>query len=383
MKPMKSILSTLAITLGALAASLPATAQLSVRDDLNRVIIVKKPATRVVTLAPFLTEMLFEVGAGDLAVGVDEHSDYPPQAFSVPKVGSGASFSIERIATLKPDLVLAWKDGIKREDAEHMTQAGAMVFVASAHQLEDVTRLMQVIGQLTGRDPTKAIAIYESKLDRLRRENAFKVKLTTFLEIWNRPLTTISASHFLAEALEICRAENVFADRKGSAPKISWEDLASRDPFLIIGNGSASSPEEFRSNWEIRQSLSAVKGMRLLYLADESISRPGPRTPDGIAKLCAQLDDVRAGKVQQMAATAQAPAAEGMPLKPSLGPFAPSIANPVPSQVAGPSAPAKLTVPTPLPAAAKAPVAAPAAAAVETPKPPTETPGKRPSQYGM
>ncbi|MEP7261923.1 MAG: hypothetical protein ABI669_12010, partial [Usitatibacter sp.] len=97
----------------------------------------------------------------------------------------------------------------------------------------------------------------------------------------------------------------------------------------------------------------------------------------------AQLDDVRAGKVQQMAATAQAPAAEGMPLKPSLGPFAPSIANPVPSQVAGPSAPAKLTVPTPLPAAAKAPVAAPAAAAVETPKPPTETPGKRPSQYGM
>lgn len=378
MKPMKSILSTLAITLGALVACMPAMAQLSVRDDLNRVLIVKKPATRVVTLAPFLTEMLFEVGAGDLAVGIDEHSDYPPQSFSVPKVGSGAGFSIERIAALKPDLVLAWKDGIKREDVERMSSAGAMVYVASVRQLEDISHLMQVIGQLTGRDSTKAVAIYESKLDRLRRENAFKVKLTTFFEIWNRPLTTIAADHFLAEALEICRAENVFADRKGSAPKVTWEDLASRDPFLIIGNGSASSPEEFRSNWEIRPSLSAVKGMRLLYLADESISRPGPRTPDGIARLCASLDDVRAGRVQKSMETAQAPASDAVPLKPSLGPFAPSIANPVPSQAGAPSAPAKLVVPAPPPAPA---AAAPAPA--EPPKPASQTPGKRPSQYGM
>jgi len=379
MKPMKSIISRIAILAATACASQAAMAQLSIRDDLGRVIIVKAPATRVVTLAPFLTEMLFEVGAGDLAVGVDEHSDYPPQAFSVPKVPSGASFSIERIAALRPDLVLAWKDGIKREDAERMTAAGAVVYVASARQLEDVSRLMQVIGQLTGRNSTKAIAVYESKLDRLRRENAFKVKLTTFLEIWNRPLTTVSGDFFMSEAMEICRAENVFADKRGSAPKVSWEDLASKDPFLIIGNGSASSPEEFRANWEVRSSLSAVRGHRLLFLADETISRAGPRTPEGIAKLCALLDDVRAGRVVPTAVAAQAPDAQGMPLKPSLGPFTPSLANPVPSALTGPAAAPSAPGNASTAVTASAPAAAPTAS---TPAPPAG-PSKRPSQYGM
>ena len=66
----------------------------------------------------------------------------PRPPFRCPRSTSGAGFSIERIAKLKPDLVLAWRDGIKREDADRMTAAGAHVFVASARQLEDVSRLM-------------------------------------------------------------------------------------------------------------------------------------------------------------------------------------------------------------------------------------------------
>jgi iron complex transport system substrate-binding protein len=376
------LLATL-LSLAALACGGSAQAQLSVRDDLGRSLILKHPATRVVTLAPFLTEILFASGAGDLAVGVDNLSDYPPAAFSVPKVATGASFSIERIATLKPDLVLAWRDGIRKEDVERLSAAGATVFVATARQLDDVSRLMRTVAMLTGRDATAAIAEFDAKIAKLRRDNIGKFKLTTFLEIWNRPLTTVSGEHFLSEALDICRAENVFDDLKGVAPRVSYAEVEEKNPYVIVGAGSASSLGEFRANWVVRQALTAVKSERLLFLTDESISRPSPRTPEGIAKLCEALDNVREGRVQRMVDMPPAPG-PGVALKPSGlgGSYMPSLATPIsPMAPLGPvpqrSAPLKSAAPgtvAPAPAAPAAPTA---------PAPQAEATGKRPSQYGM
>ena len=127
----------------------------------------------------------------------------------------------------------------------------------------------------------------------------------------------------------------------------------------------------------MRPSLSAVKGQHLLFLADDTISRLGPRTPEGIARLCSLIDDVRAGRVQHTAQAVQPPAAQGMPLKPSLGPFVPSLANPVPSALGAPSAPMGKAAPTPVVAPDAAPAAKPAERA------PAEPARKRPSQYGM
>ncbi|HET7730519.1 MAG TPA: helical backbone metal receptor [Usitatibacter sp.] len=351
-----------------------AHAQFSIRDDLNRPLLVKKPAARVVTLAPFLTEILFAIGAGDLAVGVDSLSDYPPEIFPVAKVPTGESLSLERIAALKPDLVLAWKDGIRKEDIDRITAHGTIVFAASARSLEDVSRLMRVVGQLTGRSADTAIARYETAVERLRAENLYKAKLTAFIEIWNRPLTTVSGQHFLTEALEICRAENVFAELRSVAPKVSWEEVTSKDPFLIVSAGSASSYGELRHNWQTRQALGAVKGDRLLLVTDERLTRPSPRTPEGIANLCRQLDEIRAGRLpmQQLAERAPQPAAPGR--APSLGPFVPSLAVPVAPaspRAAAPAAPPSTAAPAEPPAAPAVPVA------------PAEPPPRRPTQFGM
>jgi iron complex transport system substrate-binding protein len=362
-----------------LAFSGAASAQLSLRDDLNRPIFMKKAATRVVTLSPSLTELLFAVGAGDLAVAVDSLSVYPPETFALPKVATGAGFSLDRISTLKPDLVLAWREGIRRDEVEAMASFGTTVFVASARSLDDVSRLLRIIGQLTGRDAGAAVNAFEERLFRLKRENAYKPKLTTFIEIWNRPLTTVSGSHLLSEALEICRAENVFGDLPGFAPKVSWEEVQSKNPFLIVGAGSAASIAEFQSNWHMRPSMAAVQSGRLLFVDDDNITRASPRAPEAIAKLCRSLDDVRAGRLQAAGDTVTRPAAAAaaMALKPSLGPFIPSLANPVsppPASVshapAPPSPPAKVE---PEPAALPAPIPAP---------PPARAP-QRPSQYGL
>src|SRR6185437_11124967 len=82
-------------------------AGISLTDDLGRKVRLEHPARRIVTLAPFLTELVYSAGAGERVVGVSAYSDWPPETRKLPQVASAAGTSIESIAALRPDLVLA------------------------------------------------------------------------------------------------------------------------------------------------------------------------------------------------------------------------------------------------------------------------------------
>jgi iron complex transport system substrate-binding protein len=303
--------------LGLALAALPlgAAAQLSIRDDLNRPVVVKKRPERIVTLAPFLTELVYAAGAGAQVVGVPKLTDFPPDARKVSQIGTGAEFNLAQLATFKPDLVLAWRDGIRKEEIERISAFGAIVFTASARSLDDVPRLLRAIGLITGHDVTAVVAEYELKIERLKIENAGKRRISAFLELWNRPLTTISGTHFMTEALDICRADNVFKHLPGSAPQITMDELYEKDPYVIVGAGSATNLDEFRSNWSVRPGLNAVKDNRLLFIDTDTFQRPTPRTPEAIGELCAALDTVRPAAPKQpapAAASTQRPSQYGM-----------------------------------------------------------------------
>ena len=85
----------------------------------------------------------------------------------------------------------------------------------------------------------------------------------------------------------------LFRSRAGVAPQVSWEEIYERDPFVIIGAGSAPSEQEFRGNWKARGTLSAVRTGRVIYVDADTIQRPTTRTPEGIRQLCGRLDSVR------------------------------------------------------------------------------------------
>jgi len=102
---MTSTALRLALIAAILAFTAPGHAQLTIRDDIGRPLVLKAPAKRIVTLSPTLTEIVYAAGAGDLVVGVDSLSDYPPEAKRVAQVATGAQFSVEQLAAIKPDLV--------------------------------------------------------------------------------------------------------------------------------------------------------------------------------------------------------------------------------------------------------------------------------------
>jgi len=270
-----------------------AAAPISLKDDLGRTVEVKEPARRIVTLAPFLTELVFTAGAGSRVVGVSAYSDYPPEAKRLPQVSSAMSWSLEEIASLKPDLVLAWHDNMRPEDVARLSAFGIAVYVAEARNFDDVPRALQAIGTLVGRDTSAAIGAYRGALDRLRARYAGKARVTALLEIWHNPLTTIAGRHFMNEALEICGARNVFADLSGVAPIVSWEEVFFRDPDVIVGISSAAGEKEFRAAWKERATLRAVARGHLVYADADRLQRLTARTPEGVASLCAAIDRVR------------------------------------------------------------------------------------------
>jgi iron complex transport system substrate-binding protein len=278
--------------LASVLLSLPATA-ITVSDDLSRTVVLKAPARRIVTLAPFLTELAWSAGAGERVVGVSAYSDYPEAAKKLPQVATAIALSLEPLLALEPDLVLAWRDTIRAEDIERLEGFGVAVFVAQARSLEDVPRLLAAIGRLSGRDVAAAASGYRARLEALRRAHAGLAPIPVFLEIWHNPLTTIAGPHWMNESLALCGARNAFGDLAGVAPVVSWELLHARDPSVIVGAGSARDAAAFEAPWRDRPTLGAVRAGRLVYVDADTIQRPTLRLAEGVAQLCAGLDRMR------------------------------------------------------------------------------------------
>jgi iron complex transport system substrate-binding protein len=288
----QALRSALVLVISA-AFALPCGAAISLRDDTGREVKLPQPARRIATLAPFLTELAFSAGAGESVVAVSEHSDWPPEARSRQAVSSATALSIEALVAAKPDLVLAWQDAIRPADLERLAAFGIPVFVAQARTLEDVPRLLEAVGRLSGRDVRGVAEGYRGRLATLRAAHAGTPVIPVLVEIWHRPLTTLAGRHWINEAVSLCGGRNAFDDLPGIAPVVPWELVLARDPRAIVGAGSAADEASFRAQWAERPSLAAVRAGRLVFVRGDLLQRPTLRLAEGVALLCAGLDAAR------------------------------------------------------------------------------------------
>ena len=285
-----ALAAVLALAVRAFAAG---AAPITIADDLGRRVTLAHPAQRIVSLSPFLTELAFSAGTGPRVVGVSAYSDYPPAARALPQVASAAGMSLESIAALHPDLVLAWTDTTRPEDVARLERLGTAVFVARARKLDDPPRLLEAIARLAGTDVSTAAAQFRSRIDALRRRHAARPVVNALVEIWHAPLTTVGAGHWIGEALAACGARNAFADLPGLAPQVGWELVYRRDPDVIVATGSAGSEKEVREQWRAHSTLRAVRAGRIVFVDADLLERPTLRLADGVAQLCAGIERAR------------------------------------------------------------------------------------------
>lgn len=296
MLPARSWLRRSIICSGIMASLLPvAHAAVSVRDDRGTTITLAQPARRIISLAPHVTENLFAIGAGGQIVGAVDYSDYPPAARQIERVGGYNGFDLERIRTLKPDLVIAWQSGNPQRQLDQIRAMGIPVYVNESGKLSDIPSSLERLGVLAGQSAgaSRAAAAYRTQLARLEKTYSQRQPVRVFYQVWKQPLLTINGQQYISDALRVCGAVNVFAGQPALVPTVDVEAVLAARPQAIITSGG----EEGRplAQWQQWRSLPAVQNSQLHVLPPDILVRMGPRLVEGTAALCEAVEQARKG----------------------------------------------------------------------------------------
>jgi iron complex transport system substrate-binding protein len=285
----------LALLLAAAACAGPAAGQrVGTGGDRDPAGMPARPAQRVVALAPHLTELVYAAGGGDKLVGVIRYSDHPAAARALPVVGDAFALNLERIAQLRPDLVLVWHSGLGERQREQLRALGLALHESEIRRVEDIAVTLRSLGALLG-TPVQADA---AASELLRRWNALQARYSgrspvrVFYQLWHQPLMTINGEHLITQAIVACGGVNVFAALPGLTPTVSWEAAAQSDPQLIAG-ARVDDEAAPQGRWNDLPQVDAVKNRRYAMLPPDLLGRMGPRFVEGAQLLCEALDRTR------------------------------------------------------------------------------------------
>ena len=270
-------------------------AAVSALDDTGRTITLSKPATRIISMAPNLTEILFHIEAGSKIVGVVEYSDFPAEALDIPKIGASHQFDIEAILALQPDLIVAWESGNPTDDLAKLEQLGLPIFRTEPRTLNDIATLLQRLGKLTGHSTISDVlaATFLEGTASIREAYQQRKNITVLYQIWSDPIYTLNGEHLISRLIEHCGGTNIFFDLETLAPVVSTESVIERNPDVIIAGGYGGVAPEWLSAWNQWSSIKAVKSKDLYTIDADQISRMGPRILQGLQELCQAIDQAR------------------------------------------------------------------------------------------
>ncbi len=270
-------------------------AQVSVQDDYGGQVTLARPAARIVSLAPHLTELLYAAGAGARLVGALEHSDHPPEARALPRVGSEAGIDVERLLALRPDLVVAWPNVGSVRTVNRIEQLGMPVFRSEPRALEDIARTLERLGVLAGTAPEaqRAAAAFRARAAAIEQRYAGRPPVRVFYQVWDRPLLTVNGEHVITKVMRMCGGENVFAGLPLIAPEIDREAVLRANPDVIVASGPGREPPPWLSAWREFPGLAAAARGHLYSIPPDLIQRHTPRILDGAEAMCALLEQVR------------------------------------------------------------------------------------------
>ncbi len=242
------------------------------------------PATRVVSLIPAATEILFAIGAGDRLVGRTHWGVHPAAARAVPDVGDGIRPALEAIMAREPDLVVVVAGSDNRGVARRLESLGVRTLPLTHNTLGDLERNILALGDAVGcggsaRSLVRRIHDGLADVEREREPPPVRV----YYDVWPDPPMTIGAGSYLDSLLTLAGARNVFGDLPAPSPQVSLEAIVRRDPELVLywTEGGGAAPDE-RPGWD---NIPAIAAGRVARIDGELVTRLGPRVADAAREL--------------------------------------------------------------------------------------------------
>ena len=265
---------------------------LAVTDDLGRNVTISSEPQSMISLAPSNTEILFALELGDRVMAVSEYCNYPLEAQNKIKIGGFSTVNIEKVVSLKPDLVLA-TGGVQEAVVEELGRLGLTVIALNAKSIEEVFENIRLVGKAAGE--LEAARELTTKLEQRTKAVTDKAKdlpegqrPRVFYEIQYEPLMTAGPGTFIDNLIHLAGGVNIASDAAAKYPVYNLEMLIERNPEVIIisfWHGSIAASVEAvksRKRWQI---IDAVKNNRVYGINADLVSRPGPRIVDGIEEM--------------------------------------------------------------------------------------------------
>ena len=250
----------------------------------------KGPPKRIASLAPSVTELIFELGAGARVVGVTRYDDFPPEVLALPKLGGFLDPNAEAVIAVRPDLVVAVPNAQNRPTLERLAALGLVVLVVPGNSFADLFHAAAKLGEVLGAEASRRSRALAKRVRaetlEIRAAIEKKKRPRVAFVYDQRPLVLAGPGSFAHTVLEILNAENVVTI-DDPYPRYSMERLIVDAPDVIFD----ASFEHGRklAFWQTYPTIPAVRRGRVHATPGTSVFRPGPRLLSAIRTLAAAL----------------------------------------------------------------------------------------------
>ncbi|MCM8791764.1 MAG: cobalamin-binding protein [Candidatus Omnitrophica bacterium] len=248
---------------------------------------------RIVSLTPSITEILFALGLDEEIVGVSSFCNYPKKTSNRPKVGSFSKPDVEKIISLKPDIVFC-TDMEQKEVINQLGQLKLNVYISNPKNVEELFLSIREIGFLTNRTKKAETLINNMRKDinvivEKTKNIPFDKRPKVFLILWDEPLMTAGYGSFIDELIYLAGGINIAHRLKRPYSYFSLERLIKEDPDCIIATHMGKNKIDFKKNF-IWNTLKATRDNRIYTdIEPDILLRPGPRLTEAIFKIHKRL----------------------------------------------------------------------------------------------
>lgn len=258
----------------------------TVTDDIGRSVNIASAPKRIVSLAPGITEMLYALGLADYIAGVTTFCDWPADARTKQKIGGFTNPSIEKIVSLKPDLIIATADGNRQDTVAQLEKLGLSVYVINPSDTGGVLRDLLQIGKITNREDVavKLVDRLQKRLNSIAGQIRHKKKPRVFFQLGREPLFTAGNKTLINEAIEQAGGINVAGHDTARYPVYSAEGVIASSPEIIVFAPMTSDKKSaaVKNYWQKFKDIPAVKNNHIYPIDADLINRASPRIFDAI-----------------------------------------------------------------------------------------------------
>ena len=286
MRCLVAVLVFLAVLSGCASDNQPIS--LNGPDDLGREVVLPEDITRIIPLAPNLTEMLYAIGAGDRIIAVSPSDNFPVEVDSLPQI-STYPVDFEIVVALGPDLIIANAAVNNPEDAGTLTSLGIPVYFFSFTSLSDIPRVTRTLGEMLNlSDSAETVATnFEHGIEDIHLQmDEAEHPLTVLLLIGSEVLYAFGEDSYTQEMIFIAGGISLTVELPGEAVTLSEEYVIEAQPDIIIGAWetelNAAQLLELHPSW---REVPAVRNGHVFSIHPDLIHRPGPRLIDGLREI--------------------------------------------------------------------------------------------------